>query len=44
MKKETLIAWIMLNIDERNIDWLLAQDLETLLKWKQKQLDRTTTL
>ena len=44
MKKETLIAWILLNIDEKNIDWLLDQDFETLLKWKQKQLDRTTTL
>jgi len=39
MEKEAveLITWIMLNTEEQNIDWLVDQDLDTLLKWKDKQ-------
>lgn len=42
MEKEAveLITWIMLNTDERNIDWLLNQDLDKLLELKNKQTNK----
>ena len=38
--KVQLVIWILENTDLDDIDWLMSQQVETLIKWKQNALNK----